>query len=59
VKTAVAASLLALLQTVAKSNSYPPHVCPSVLLFIRMEESQSHRTGLLKIIFGVYIKIFK
>jgi len=59
VNTEVVGSLLALLQTVAKSNNYSPHVCPSVFLFVRMEESQSHRTRLLKIIFGVCIKIFK
>jgi hypothetical protein len=59
VNTTVVGSLLALLQTVAKSNNYPPHVCPSVLLFIRIEENQSYRTGLLQIIFGVCIRIFK
>jgi hypothetical protein len=59
VNTAVVVSLLALLQTVVKSNSNSPRVCPSVLLFVRIEESQSHRAGVLQIIFGVYIKILK
>jgi hypothetical protein len=59
VNTAVVGSLLALLQTVAKSNIYPPYVCPSVLLFVRIEESQSYRAGLLQIVSGVFIKIFK
>ena len=58
VNTAVVLSLLALLQAVAKSNNYSPRVCPSVL-FVRIEESQSHRAGLLQIIFGVCIKILK